>query len=322
MPKETIKPNSKPLKATPAAEIRRHYFLDQYVVIAPKRGLRPDSFKAGESSHQTETATSRPIEQDPAIEQIKDPSGKWLVKVISNAFPALSLDNPLAYGKQEIVIETPKHNVEFSELPLEQIERVFQAYQQRLQSLKKLPGIRYVQVFKNDGPKAGASIAHAHSQITALPFIPPKLIHEAEQIQAYTSQNQTCPHCDVISWELDQKVRVVFEDQHIVAIAPYADDYPFGVWVMPRLHRQRLADLLRAEKRSLGVALKMITARLDNQQISFNFSLQESLDNYDQHFVVQVEPRSTIWAGLEISTGVIINPVAPEYAALWYKNRV
>lgn len=302
-------------------EIRRHYYLNRYVIIAPSRKLRPDSFAGVAAAHTTETPTSPAIELDSSIFEIKDESGKWAVKVVDNLFPALTLDNPKSYGKHEIIVETPEHNQEFSQLSLIQIERVFQAYQSRLQALLKLKGIRYVALFKNDGPRAGASIAHAHSQVMALPIVPPLLQDEADAIEAYQRENDSCPHCDVIAWEAQQKVRLIYQDKHLVALSPYAADYPFAVWVVPKRHLGSFGEFKHAELKSLAVILKKITSQLDLARLSFNFFLHESPASYHHHFYLKIEPRLTVWAGLELSTGMVINPVTPEYAALWYRGK-
>lgn len=304
---------------TASSEIRKHYYLDRYVVIAPKRNLKPDSFGGVSSPHKIETASSPAIENDPSIYEVKDKAGRWQVKVIDNLYPALSLDNPKAYGKQEIVIETPEHNLEFSELSIPHIEQIFQVYAHRIKALNDIKDIRYVSVFKNDGPRAGASIAHAHSQIAAVPIIPPHLASESAQIEAYRSKYESCPHCDVINWETQQKVRVIQEDKHLLAISPYAGRYPFGAWLMPRRHVTNFTELAPEELHSMAVILKKITSALDKAGISFNFFLHDSLPEFQNHFILQVEPRGTPWAGFEISTGLIINPVAPEYAASWYR---
>ncbi len=70
----------------------------------------------------------------------------------------------------------------------------------------------------------------------------------------------------------------------------------------------------------MAVMLKGITQFLDKGRISYNYFLQDSLAPYEHHFSLRIEPRQTIWAGLELSTGVIINPMAPEAAAQWYKK--
>lgn len=314
------KPTPKP--SPPNSEIRKHYFLDSYVVIAPKRNLRPDSFShLGEAHkvlnpnchfcHNTETA----IWQTPR-------GTKWEVKVIPNGFPALSRTNPEAYGVQEVVINTPDHNLEFSELPINHIELVFEAYRRRLVELKSFEGIRYVLVFKNDGPLAGASVAHAHCQIFALPLVPPAIEQESDALNHYWDEHQTCAYCDILQWETEQKVRIVAEDKHFVALSPYAASYAFETWLVPRRHVGEFAKLNVGEINSLAVILKKLAAKLDSAGISFNYFLQESLQKQDHHFVIKVEPRTTKWAGAELGTGVIINPVTPEYSALWYRGKV
>ena len=314
-----IMPSVDPLPASASSEIRRHYYLERYTIIAPKRNLRPDSFATTASSHTTETAKSPAIEKDPSVLEIKNDQGQWIVKVVENAFPAVSLDNPKAYGKQEVIIETPEHNVEFSSLPLEHIESVFKAYVDRVASIYKISGIRYVSVFKNDGPKAGASIAHAHSQLIAMPIVPPLVQEEATAMNDYFSQHGTCPHCDVIAWEKQQKVRVIFEDEQILAISPYAATYPYAVWLMPKSHTRTFGSMTSAQLHSFAIIIKKITQLLDKAKLSFNFFLHDSLPEYDHHFYIKIEPRVTMWAGFELSTGMVINPVTPEYAAEWYR---
>lgn len=301
------------------AEVRKHYFLERYVIISPKRNLRPDSFANPKATHKLETPTSRNIENDESIYEIKE-NGQWVVKVIANGFPALTLENPLAFGKQEIVIETPEHNQEFSELTIDQIERIFEVFISRATALRKIPGIIYVVVFKNDGPEAGASIAHAHSQIMALPLVPPAVESEAAGFDRYVRSHATCPFCDIISWESAQKVRVIFEDQYIQAIAPYAASAPFGAWIMPKRHVPTFAELSPTERHSLATILKKLAARLDASNISFNYFLQDSVSGQNHHFVLKVEPRTNTWGGFELSTGLVLNPIPPEYATLWYKG--
>jgi UDPglucose--hexose-1-phosphate uridylyltransferase len=302
------------------SEIRRHYFLDRYVIIAPKRNLRPDSFAKQKVEHKREDPNSPALEKEPALYQIKDDQGHWRVKVIANAFAALTPNNPQAYGHQEIVIETPEHNVEFSELSLKQILRIFTAYQERIKHHRNQKGIRYVSVFKNDGPTAGASIAHAHSQIMALPLVPPKLQQETLAAEKYRDQYGHCAYCDVIKWELSQKQRIIARDDHAVALTPYASSSPFGAWILPRRHIDSFTNLNQSELHSIATVLKRITQKLDGLQIGFNFFLVEPITEHQHHFLIKIEPRPNIWAGLELGTGIIINSVPPEYAAGWYRD--
>lgn len=157
-------------------EIRKHYFLDKYVIISPKRGKRPHTTKiCQEDPTVSKTCFMCPDAKRKPVYEIHDDKGNWIIRVLNNDFPALSLDNKYAYGKQELVVETPLHNKELHEFPIEHIKKVLDVYSERYESLMKLEKIRYVLVFKNEGGKAGESISHSHSQVIALPMIPPMI---------------------------------------------------------------------------------------------------------------------------------------------------
>lgn len=304
------------------SELRKHYFLDSFVIIAPKRGLRPDSFSHGAEPHKV-PSDHCPFDNNVEVSSWQYPRGAdWRVKVVRNAFPALSQDNFNAYGVQEVIINTPDHDTEFSELPVSGIIEIFSAYRHRLSVLSKIEGIRYVLIFKNDGPVAGASLAHAHCQIFALPIVPPRIEAESDALNHYWDDKNTCAYCDIITWETSQRVRVIADDKNFIAIAPYASQHALEVWLLPRRHVNKFTELQSAEIHSLATIMKKITALLDSSMVSFNYFLQESLDNQDHHFVLKIEPRTTKYAGAELGTGVVINPVTPEYATLWYRGKL
>ena len=168
------------------SEIRKHYFQDKYVIISPKRGQRPHITKICKDDATKKECFMCPDGKVKIIYELPNLRGGWLVRVIKNIYPALSLDNKYAYGKQEVIIETPDHNKEIHELSIEHIKKILDVYSERYESLRKLDKIRYVLVFKNEGGKAGESIDHAHSQVIALPMIPPLIKEEINAIDDYT----------------------------------------------------------------------------------------------------------------------------------------
>lgn len=298
-------------------QLRKDYFLDAYVVIAPSRDNRPERKTA--VVHEHEAPGDPDIVQECGIYQLKDQSGDWIVKVIANKYPALTPATPAAFGKQEVIIETPDHDVEFSELSLTQIERIFSVYIKRALVMYHLPGIRYVSVFKNDGPKAGASIRHAHSQIIGLPIIPPALQAEALAASKYASEHGRSVYGDLIRWEQGKKERIVYEDAHIIAITPYASKNPYELWILPKSDTATFAALTGVERHAMAVVLKNACAFLDKQEINFNFFLQDAIMHEQQRFILKLEPRKGVWAGLELATAVYINTVSPEDAAKAYR---
>lgn len=303
--------------STAGGQLRKDYFLDSYVIIAPKREQRPDKKLTATEHH--EAPGDADIIHERGLYQLKNQAGDWIVKVIANKYPALTPTTPAAFGKQEVIIETPEHDVEFSELSLTQIERIFSVYIKRALVMYHTPGIRYVSVFKNDGARAGASIRHAHSQIIGLPVIPPSLQAEALAASTYATEHGRSVYGDIIRWEQSKKERIVYEDTHIIALAPYASKNPYELWILPKSDTATFAALTSVERSAIAAVLKKACQFLDAKDISFNFFLQDAVMHEQQRFILKIEPRKTVYAGLELATNVIINPLSPEQAAKEYK---
>lgn len=310
-------------KNKPQSEIRKHYFENRYVIISPKRALRPDMLKEAPMPPQPEGSDPfdpEPQKKEKALYEVRE-KGKWIIRVIENKFPALSTDNPKAYGKQELIIETPLHAKHLNDLSVDHIIKVLETYEQRIKTLSNMPKIKYVAVFKNEGGRAGASIQHAHSQVIALPFIPPLISSDASAMDEYVLKNGTCPYDDIIKKERKDKVRVIFDDGKIFALCPYSASAGYGVWIMPAHHKRTLSEITHEEKRSMARALKLVLSKLDEINLSYNFFLHGSLDLENHHFRMKIEPRLTTWGGLELGSGMAVNPVFPEDAAKFYRSK-
>ena len=70
------------------------------------------------------------------------------------------------------------------------------------------------------------------------------------------------------------------------------------------------------------MALKMVLGKLDEFGISYNYFIENAVNAEDYHMHIKIKPRPNIWAGLELGTGVVINPIAPEYATKIYRGEV
>jgi UDPglucose--hexose-1-phosphate uridylyltransferase len=299
-------------------EMRRDYLYDNLVIIAPNRGKRP--YDTRDSGHTLiETASSPRLDRNVEVCQLKDSDGDWLVEVVENKYPSLTSNNPQAYGKQEIVIDTPLASTPFSHLSIEQITNVLRVYQDRTKYLLDQNGIEYVLVFRNDGYEAGASLAHAHSQIFALPVVPQKFLHESELIDKYIKNNHRNPFDDIIEYEKRSKKRVVFEDDTFLVFCPYASQWPFELWILPKQQITSLVDLERKSLKSLAKCLKQYLRKLNQHKISFNIYFENGVSS-NHRLCIKICGRSNIWGGFELATGIVINTVPPESAAKWYNQ--
>ncbi|HZJ34738.1 MAG TPA: DUF4931 domain-containing protein [Candidatus Angelobacter sp.] len=303
------------------SEIRKDYFKDEYVIIAPNRAKRP---------HRVGTISEAPgichfcpenFEDEIITYQDNNEKGDWEIVSVINKFAALSTDNPRAYGQTEVIIETRRHGLDINEFSVDHIVRVFDAYIDRYNALRNMDGIKHVILFKNEGGKAGASLTHTHSQVIALPILPPKIENEAKDYNKYRLKHSTCPYCDIIAKETD-KPRVIWEDENLFVLSPYASDAPYGAWLIPKRHIRFISDLTHGEKESFAKAMKIVLDKLDDFGISYNYFVENAVNREDYHMHIKLAPRPNIWAGLELGTGVIINPITPEYAAKVYRGEV
>ena len=305
-------------------EIRKDYFKDDYVIIAPSRAKRPHTvIKTTNSEPQTQCPfCAEEFTKDHTV-TYRDNGYKddWEIISVINKYSALKTDNPSAYGQAEVIIETRRHGLDINDFSVDHIVRVFNAYIDRYNYLKNLDDIRHVIIFKNEGGKAGASVMHTHSQIMALPILPAKIEREAMAFNKYRLEHMTCPYCDIILGETGKK-RVIWEDQNLFVLAPYASDCPYGAWFIPKRHIRSITELTRSEKESIAIALKLTLGKLDELGICYNYFVENAVNSEDYHMHIKLAPRPNIWAGLELGTGVVINSVPPEDAAKFYRDEL
>jgi UDPglucose--hexose-1-phosphate uridylyltransferase len=304
------------------SEIRKDYFLDQHVIITPSRSKRPRDVK------EEKTAKTSPncpfcvdnLDKNNVVDRInKKGSKNWQVVSINNIFPAVTLDNTKAYGKQEVIIDTPIHGLDFADLGEEKIQQILEMYSQRTKFLAKNKKLDYILCFKNSGAKAGASLKHAHSQVFSSSLVPSDLKEEAKSINDYKEKNNVCAYCDIIKKEIKSK-RAVYEDKNIACFTPYASKYHYEVWIFPKKHLDNITLLNKSELKSFAKGLKIITKKLQSIGLDYNFFLHNVVSNKNQHFYIKIQPRDSVWAGVELGSGLVINSIPPEQAAKFYKE--
>lgn len=295
------------------------------MIIAPKRGKRPHDVQPAEVPVSSREC---PFCQDPLVRAkgiFSVPNPKkgvkpgWLVNVVKNKFPVVSEKNPDVYGTQEVVVETPEHNVEIGELTDAHVVKIYETYVARTRVLSRDNKIKYILIFKNHGGKAGASLVHAHSQIFATGFLPPHIIDKLTKGQEYRISHGICYYDELIEKE-ENGPRLIMKDRHMIAFTPYASIYNYEAWIMPRRHLDNITQLTHQELHSLATFTKRIIKKLNKLQISYNYYLHQAITDKEEHFYLRIAPRRDIWAGVELGSRLIINTVSPEDAARFYRT--
>ncbi len=234
-------------------------------------------------------------------------------------------------GAHEVVIESPDHNLRLSQLSDESAAQVVRAFVSRLADLKKDRRFRYVSVFRNQGRMAGQEPDHPHSQITATPFIPRRVVYELRSLQRYFALKERCLICDIAQQEIAKQLRTVEWDDEFVAYCPFASRVPYEIWILPVEHHCTFEEDLTTWERQLHFArfLKSVLLRLESVAQDYHLSLHttpnlnakfESAHHWstlreDFHWHFELVPVRLSTARSYFLKDVYYNSVLPERAA-------
>ena len=105
-----------------------------------------------------------------------------------------------------------------------------------------------------------------------------------------------------------------------MAFAPYASRSSFETWIVPRRHEADFGQAttvdIAATAEALRQVLSMLASSLDGPPYNLvlhTAPLKERVDaTYHWHW--EIHPRLREIAGLELGTGLPVNPVSPEDA--------
>jgi UDPglucose--hexose-1-phosphate uridylyltransferase len=330
-------------------ELRKDPVVGRWVIISTERSRRPTSFVPVQ--HETKPhfcpfCAGNEDRTPPEVFAYRPGGGAangpgWTVRVVPNKFPALQVEGTLdrrgeglydkmnGIGAHEVVIETPEHDKDFADLPVEHIEQVLNAYRERAMDLHRDKRLRYVLIFKNHGAGAGATLEHPHTQLIATPIIPKILQEELDGARRYFELKERCVFCDIVQQETAENDgrRVVSMTERFVVVEPFAPRFPFETWILPRQHDASfpvLTDI--GELRDLAITLKDTLQRLNRalDRPPFNFVIHTApvsegdLEYY--HWHLEIMPSLSRVAGFEIGSGFYINPTPPEDAAQYLRE--
>jgi UDPglucose--hexose-1-phosphate uridylyltransferase len=218
----------------------------------------------------------------------------WRVRVVPNKYPA--------FEHQEVVVHSPDHRRSIAELDSEDFELVAEAWRLRAAAARDA-GYPHTFAGINEGRSAGASLAHTHSQLVWLREEPP--------VPAGEHAAGKCLVCAYLVWEQDQRARVVEERDGLLLLCPYASRSPYECLVAPVEHE---ADGFGSERLAAGLALAGKALRrvhaLEGPHAA-NLWLHGG-----GHWHLELLPRLTVFASIELGAGLYVNMLAPEEAAL------
>jgi UDPglucose--hexose-1-phosphate uridylyltransferase len=288
-------------------DIRRNPLTGVPVVVAPGRSTRPGAL--GRTTRIADAATCPFCEGHEAMTPpevlalgragSKPDTPGWTVRVVPNKFPAIP--------GQEVVVHGPEHVTAFAELPLGVVTTALAAWTKRRGHFAQIAdGPAYLLAAINEGPAAGASLDHSHSQLVPFAEIPPAV---AAEIPAFAAQ---CALCAAAAGEDDRTIRLA---NGLRTFAPSWGRFAYELWIVPERHTGSPAD-----PGGLAAALLDATGRLREvlgAELAWNAVLRAApLHGGDPyHWHIEIWPRLTVAASVELGAGVWVNIVDPDVAA-------
>ncbi|HHW41147.1 MAG TPA: galactose-1-phosphate uridylyltransferase [Syntrophomonadaceae bacterium] len=327
-------------------ELRQEPVTKKWVIIATERSKRPSDFPVKQEERKGGICPFCKGNENltpPEIISYREPETKpnepgWWIRVVPNKFPALQrerTENPPkedfytvlpGTGAHEVIIEASEHDTSLERQSLSQLVEIFRSWRERHNHLMNEDEIKYVQIFKNEGAVAGASLQHPHSQVIAVPLIPDVIAEELDGAQKFYREKKNCIYCEINQVELNRNTRIVEENDGFIAYCPFASRFPFETWVVPKQHKASFSGLDDSLLRHLSSIIKetisKITTSLNHPP--YNLILHTAPAGYQDapyyHWHMEILPRLTIVAGFEWGTGIYINPTPPEAAASYLRE--
>jgi UDPglucose--hexose-1-phosphate uridylyltransferase len=227
-----------------------------------------------------------------------------------------------ARGQHEVLVGTARHATLGAQLSPAEWTQTFSMLQQRARAFRDA-GWRWAALFQNVGAAAGASLAHLHAQLVALPEVPDVPQCELAASQAHHEQSGECLWCEMLGSELSAaalpNARVVRESEKFLIFCPAASRLPYEMCILPKCHNSHFEAAAQADLDDLGQLWRGLTEALEGIVPAYNWWIHSapfdsaSLTHY--HWHIEVLPRSATLAGFEWSSGWHINTVCAEDAA-------
>jgi UDPglucose--hexose-1-phosphate uridylyltransferase len=288
------------------------------ILISPGRAARPYDFRSTpeERLARCPFCPGHEAQTPPEAFAVREGGGPdspgWQLRVTPNLYPAVPREpsGGGAFGIHEVIIETPRHDARLGDLSQEVLFVVLSAWRGRFLEAQRDERLRYGLIFKNQGPNAGASLEHPHSQFIALPFVP-------ERVQASLRAFAGSEYRAQVECELESLDHLVVTSRRLAAISPRASRFSYELWLLPKTSESRFEEcddgLLEEAAGLLGRllgALDRVLDRPDYHLLVHTAPFGE--ERYWWH--IQLFPRLNRVAGFEWATGVFLNQVAVKEA--------
>ena len=232
----------------------------------------------------------------------------------------VSLGDVRASGSWKTIVAPPGEHRPLHAVGADTIVALLRAARTQLAEARRTALTDQLQLVQNWGAQAGARTNHLCLDLYDLPQIPHRVGEELGGAARFVIREGECPWCRLVRTEAMRPDRLVWQDADTVAFSPFASRSPFEVWIVPRSHDADFGRASDADVAATGEALRQVLGALATSLdgppynlVLHTAPLREQVDaTYHWHW--EIHPRLREIAGLELGTGLPVNPVSPEDA--------
>ena len=232
----------------------------------------------------------------------------------------VALSQARSTGSWRTVVAPPGEHRPLHAVGNDLIEQLLTGARDALVHARAIGQTEYLQVVQNWGAQAGARTNHLCLDLYDLPQIPHRIAEELGGAARFVIREGECPFCRLVRDESRRPERLIWEDHASVAFAPYASRSSFETWIVPRRHEADFGQAATVDIAATAEALRQVLTKLASSLdgppynlVLHTAPLKERVDaTYHWHW--EIHPRLREIAGLELGTGLPVNPVSPEDA--------
>lgn len=235
-------------------------------------------------------------------------------------FAQVALSSARAAGSWRTIVAPPGEHRALHQAGSAIVEAMVAGARDAIVAARMADQTDHLQIVQNWGAQSGARTNHLCLELYDLPQIPHRVAEELGGAARFVIREGECPYCRLVRETTRTRERLVWEDEDSVAFAPWASRSAFELWIVPRRHDADFGRATEADIRATGAALRnvlgVLARTLDGPPynlILHTAPLRERVDaTYHWHW--EIHPRLRDIAGLELGTGLPVNPVSPEDA--------
>jgi UDPglucose--hexose-1-phosphate uridylyltransferase len=239
---------------------------------------------------------------------------------LDHRFAQVAMSSARAAGSWRTIVAPPDEHRPLHLVGSAVVEAMIGVAREALADARRAAVTDHLQVVQNWGSQAGARTNHLCLDLYDLPQIPHRIAEELGGAARFVIREGECPYCRLVREETRTGERMVWQDGHNIAFAPWASRSPFEVWIVPRRHDADFGRATDEDVRAAATALRQVLGRLASSLdgpaynlVLHTAPLRERVDpTYHWHW--EIHPRLREIAGLELGTGLPVNPVSPEEA--------